>query len=150
MYVCRHSEGSEAASTFAARLEACPCPGEEYWLARLHLLACELDISSVAQAKAPASQAHVASAETAPHMLGAACVRSSSLIRHELEASLEKAALQHGGDCVALWVAWEAHLRRERLPTGLLVQRALAALEGGLADEFTQRIRQREEPGALQ
>jgi hypothetical protein len=66
--------------------------------------------------------------------------RKCDEVRAEAQAAFEKGVLQHGRDSVALWVAWVRHARQEHRPAGLLIQRAVAALDGALADAFVAAV----------
>lgn len=125
---CRHADGPDAAAAVAQQLEAGPAPGIQYWLVKLQLL-CEHHCS----ARMPSAQ-HV--------QKGGACDSIRAYGSQERQssgepaASFERAVAAHGQTGAELWLLWLRHLRQQGQPTALLIQRAIAALPGDLADVF--------------
>lgn len=125
--LCRNYCGIDEGRRLARRIEACPSPGVEYWLARTRLL---LPLShSIAPATADAAP----SQPEAPRS-------GSASARADLDRCFEQAVVLHGHESAALWVAWVHFKRRAGLPSGRLMERAIAALHGADVDSFIAEV----------
>ena len=128
--MCRHTDGSEGAASVAAQLEAGPSPGVQYWLTKLQLLCLHACGSAKGTAPRCDQQRAKQDADSKQHS------NQRQDAAKEPDSSFEKAVAAHGSTSAALWLLWLRHLRQQRKPTALLIQRAIAALPGELADGF--------------